>query len=186
MKRYIRSASNLDRTFIPPYDEDQNETTIRNAIDAMTYSAYDNYYNDPDATYDLILQVIVDHLEAPDLYALKEGVDFTKHDVAEEMAKYDWDYINENMSVDRWIRKSGLYASTSVQAGIGTGKRSVWYIGQFPDRNRVKFDGYKTYGFDSEEEAQSAIDELYKIDYYVENYPGLKPMHKFEYSVWHD
>ena len=108
MKRYIRSASNLGRRFIPPYDEDRNETTVRNAIDAMTYSVYDNYYNDPDATYDLILQVIVDHLEAPDLYGLKEGVDFTKHDVAEEMAKYDWGYINEDESVDRWIQKSGL------------------------------------------------------------------------------
>jgi len=108
MKRYIRSSADLSRRFIPPYDEDQNEITVRDAIDAMTYSVYDNYHDDPDATYDLILQVIVEHLEAPDLYALRDGVDFTRHDVAEEMAKYDWGYIDENRSVDRWIRESRL------------------------------------------------------------------------------
>ena len=93
--------------------------------------------------------------------------------------------VNDDNYVDG-ERVDDIDASTSVQAGIGSGKRSVWYIGQYPDRNRVHFDGYKTYGFASEEEAQAAIDELYEIDYYVENYPGLRPMHKFEYSVYHD
>ena len=69
----------------------------------MTYSTYDNYRTDEDATYDLILEVIIEHLEAPDLYNLKEGVDFSWKDVAREMDKYDWDYINENQSISGWM-----------------------------------------------------------------------------------
>ena len=106
MKRYIHSAtdvSDLNRKFVPPDYDDGEETTVANAIDAMTYSVYENYKHDSDATYDLILEVIIEHLEAPDLYGLKEGVDFDKIDVAYEMDNYDWKYINENRSVTRWI-----------------------------------------------------------------------------------
>ena len=103
MKRWIYSAKDLNRRFVPPHDDDEREISVADAIDAMTYSAYDNYYRDPKATYDLILEVIIEHLEAPDLYDLKEGLDFDRLDVAHEMNKYDWDYIDENRSILDWI-----------------------------------------------------------------------------------
>lgn len=85
------------------YDDDTTEFAVSDAIGAMTYSAYDNYSDDPDATYDLILDDVIEHLEAPDLYNLKEGQDFDKLDVAHEMDKYGWDYINESRSIAQWI-----------------------------------------------------------------------------------
>ena len=103
MKRWIHGSKDLNRKFVPPYDEDNEETTVADAIDAMTYSVYDNYKHDANATFNRVLEDIIEHLEADDLYGLKEGQDFDRLDVAHEMDKYDWSYINENRPVRQWI-----------------------------------------------------------------------------------
>lgn len=80
-----------------------------------------------------------------------------------------------------------IYASAqSVKAGIGSGRRSEWYIGTYPDRKPFHTDGYQCAGFKSEEEAQAALDELYSDEYYRNRYPDLQVLHKMVYSVYHD
>lgn len=73
----------------------------------------------------------------------------------------------------------------SIQAGIGTGRRDVWYFCQYPDRTPVHIDGYRC-RFDNEADAQAVLDEIMSEEYYQNRYPGLRVEHKFEYSVWHD
>lgn len=73
-----------------------------------------------------------------------------------------------------------------IKAGIGTGRKVVWYIGTYPDRERVRIDGFRTGGFSSEEEAQAALDEIYEEEYYRSHYPGLKVLSKITYSVYHE
>lgn len=122
MKRWIHGSKDLNRKFVPPYDEDNEETTVADAIDAMTYSVYDSYKDDSSVTFNLILEDIIEHLEAADLYGLKEGQDFDKLDVAREMDKYDWSYINENRSVRQWIEedlKGQVKATTTYMNSNG-------------------------------------------------------------------
>lgn len=77
--------------------------------------------------------------------------------------------------------------NNKVTAGTGTNSKTIWYICRYPDRNPVYIDGFKTYGFSSEQECQQAIDDIYIEDpYYRERYPGLKPVSKITYSVYHD
>lgn len=62
----------------------------------------------------------------------------------------------------------------------------MYYIGTYPDRQRVQLDGFQTYGFKSKEEAQAELDEIYSEEYYREHYPGLQVLDKITYSVYHD
>ena len=105
MKRYVHSAKDLSKKFHPSNpDADEDEMfEVGNIIDSVTYQTYDNYRYDENADYNYILDVIREHLEDPDTYGLKAGVDFDDEDIAEMMKGYDWKYINENRSVDRWI-----------------------------------------------------------------------------------
>ena len=80
----------------------------------------------------------------------------------------------------RWIH------SSPVMAGIGSGKRITWYIGTYPDRNPVHIDGYQTGGFESGEEAQAGLDEIYQEEYYRNKYPNLRVLSRFAYNVYHD
>ena len=74
---------------------------------------------------------------------------------------------------------------TNIQAGVGTGRRTEYYIGTYPDRTPFHTDGYRCAGFASEEEAQAALDELYEEEYYRERYPDLKVLCRQAYSVYH-
>lgn len=80
----------------------------------------------------------------------------------------------------RWI-----HSSSSIEAGIGTGKRTEYYIGTYPDREVFHTDGYQTNGFATREEAQEALDELYEEEYYRNKYPDLQVLSRFAYNVWH-
>lgn len=114
MKRWIHAATeDFDLTKLVN-NEEYEDLTIGEAIDAMTYSVYDNYKYDENADYDLILEVIVEHLDAPDIYNLKVGRDYSEKDVAREMNKYDWELEKEenrpegNRTVNRWMHEVGL------------------------------------------------------------------------------
>jgi len=95
-------------------EEEYEDLTVGEAIDEMTYSTYDNYKYDETADYDLILKVIIEHLDSPDIYNLKVGRDYSKKDVAKEMNKYDWELEKEenrpegNRTVNRWMHEVGL------------------------------------------------------------------------------
>lgn len=108
MKRLIKSSSNLSKRFRPNYlvDVDDNFTTsVSDAIDAQTFSIWDNYRHliGP-FTFDEILEVIKQYLEEDGmgLYPLKCGVDFEDIDIAREMLKYDWTGTNSLIVEDEW------------------------------------------------------------------------------------
>lgn len=101
MKKYIHASVNLDREFVPSYD-DEVTITVRDAIQDMTYQVWENYNGDEDIKYNDILEIIRDHLEDPEIYGLKARKDFANLDIANEMEQYDWE-IGENKSVGRWI-----------------------------------------------------------------------------------
>jgi len=73
-----------------------------------------------------------------------------------------------------------------INAGVGTGRRKLFYIGTYPDRKVFHTDGYQTSGFTSEQQAQEALDEIYENEYYRRKYPGLEVLSKYEYSVYHN
>lgn len=114
MKRWIHAGTESFDLSKLVNTEEYEDLTIGEAIDAMTYSVYDNYRYDENADYDLILEVIVEHLDAPDIYNLKVGQDYSRKDVAEEMNKYDWELAKEenrregNRTVNRWMHEVGL------------------------------------------------------------------------------
>ena len=70
-------------------------------------------------------------------------------------------------------------------SGGGTGKKVVYYLCQYPDRTPINIDGYQTSGFNSEEDAQLALDDIYNEEYYRDRYPGLQVCSKITYSVYH-
>lgn len=113
MKKWIHASTDFDLNKLVDAEE-YGDLTVREAIDETTYSMYDNYKYDENADYDLILEVIVEHLDDPDTYNLKVGEDYSKKDVAEEMEKYDWELAKEedrpegNRTVNRWRHEVGL------------------------------------------------------------------------------
>lgn len=109
MKRLIKSSSNLSKRFRPNYlvDVDDNFTTsVSDAIDAQTFSIWENYRHDltEPFTFDEILEIIKEYLEEDGmgLYPLKCGVDFEDIDIAREMLKYDWTGTNSLIVEDEW------------------------------------------------------------------------------------
>lgn len=114
MKKWIHAATeNFDLDKLVD-EEEYEDLTIGEAIDGMTYSTYDNYKYDENADYDRILEIIIDHLDDPDIYNLKVGRDYSKKDVVKEMNKYDWELEKEenrpegNRTVNRWMHEVGL------------------------------------------------------------------------------
>ena len=84
MKRYIHSfiSTNQAKTYIEEY----------------TYQAWDNYNDDPNVNLTDVVNIIVGYIEEAseaaeedgEGYALHLGSDFTKHDIRNEMRKYEW------------------------------------------------------------------------------------------------
>lgn len=88
----------------------------------------------------------------------------------------------------RWIHAkedADAKRRKDVTAGVGTGRRTEWYIGTYPDRAVFYTDGFQTAGFKSEEAAQDALDEIYSDEYFRSRYPGLKVLNKVAYNVYH-
>lgn len=72
------------------------------AIESMVYEANENYKGDSRLTYDDVLAIVIEHLENPDIYSLKEGQDFSAKDVAGEMTDYDW-YLEKEEQAGRSV-----------------------------------------------------------------------------------
>ena len=79
----------------------------------------------------------------------------------------------------RWI-----HAKSNIEASVGTSPKTKWFFIEYPDRTPlVNKDTGNAYMFDTEEEAQQALDNNYLIK---EWYPNARIEHKTIYSVYHD
>ena len=81
----------------------------------------------------------------------------------------------------RWI-----HTAEDIKAGVGTGPRTEWYIGTYPDRKPFHTDGFQTGGFKSEEDAQATLDEIYSEEYYRDRYSGLQVLSRIAWNVYHE
>lgn len=71
-----------------------------------------------------------------------------------------------------------------IHAGTGRGEYVRWYLIDYPDRTPIEDidDGVK-YSFATEEEALQFIEDN---PYFKKKYPGIEPMRKRLYSVYHE
>ena len=84
MKRYIYSTTSSDQA--------------KTYVEEYTYQAWDNYNDDPKVNLSDIVNTIIRYIEDAsadaeadgDGKALHLGTDFTRHDIRNEMRKYEW------------------------------------------------------------------------------------------------
>lgn len=91
MKRYIRSSFDLNKLVTSGQYSEEDNITVKEAIDAMCYEVYDN--SSADIKYGNIslneaVNDVIRHLDDPDIYGLKCGKDYSREQVREVMDTY--------------------------------------------------------------------------------------------------
>ena len=93
MKKWIHAATsaNLNKLIVNDnYSEDDN-VTVKDAIDDMCYNTYDEYYPDyAEGKLKLadMVKIVIEHLDDPDIYGLKVGKDYPRSYIVEQMKRY--------------------------------------------------------------------------------------------------
>lgn len=121
------------------------------------------------------------------IIALNDKLEAMDYNDFEDLFRNDEDFIDlikNTLGID--VSDLSDQNETPVEGGTGTGRRTVWYIGTYPDRELFRTDGFQTNGFASEEEAQAALDEIYESEYYRKKYPGLRVLSRVAWNVYHD
>ena len=67
MKKWIHASTDFDLNKLVDAEE-YGDLTVREAIDATTYDAYDIYKYDENANYNHILESIINHLDDRTVY----------------------------------------------------------------------------------------------------------------------
>lgn len=93
MKRYIRSTKDFDynRLIVNNDVTEDDNLTIADAIDMMCYNTYEEYYNDyvnDRYSFGDLVDVVLMHLDDPDIYGLKVGKDYSRKYVEDCLEKY--------------------------------------------------------------------------------------------------
>lgn len=120
-------------------------------------------------------------------YAKKSRIPVNQKNIT--TAKVDWSnayqiYVDDYSDGQFKMNYHANAPKKGVKGGTGVGGRTVYYLVDYPDTEPIyNLDTGSKYCFDSEEEAQAFIDK--DSEYWHNKYPGIRPMSKKIYNVWH-